>query len=117
VAMQPDPLVSVIIPSYNHARYIATAVESVLAQTYSNIEVIVVDDGSSDDTEAVVTPFLRNERVRALFNRENRGQSSVIKQGLEMASGDFVSFLPSDDWYLPDKTRWEVGRFLSLPRD
>ena len=106
------PLVSVIIPSYNHAQYIETAIESVLGQTYSNLELIIVDDGSSDNSHEVIRKYESDPRVTAILNSENRGQSYVFNRALEVAQGDFVSLLPSDDWYLPEKTERQVGKFL-----
>lgn len=110
--MTEKPLVSVIIPSYNHAQYIKTAIESVLAQTYPNIELIIVDDGSTDDSHDVIRQYENNPRVSVILNSENRGQSAVFNQALELARGEFVSLLPSDDWYLPEKTERQVAKFL-----
>jgi len=108
------PKVTTIIPSYNHAQYIEQAMQSVLDQDYSNIELIVVDDGSTDDSHEVIRNFCdKHNNVIAILNGENRGQSAVLNQGLAKASGDFVQFLPSDDWYLPEKSALQVERFLS----
>lgn len=104
-------LVSVVIPSYNHAQYISTAIESVLAQTHGRWELIVVDDGSRDDTERALTPYMQNDRIRIILNKENRGQSFVVNQALAIANGEFVCFLPSDDWYLPEKLELQVAKF------
>ncbi|HSX59236.1 MAG TPA: glycosyltransferase [Tahibacter sp.] len=106
-----NPLVSVIIPSYNHARYIGRAIDSVLAQTYAPIELIVIDDGSRDDSAAVIAGLAQRHGFRAVLNPENRGQSHVVNQALDLCRGEFVCFLPSDDWYLPDKTRLQVDKF------
>lgn len=106
-----NPLVSVIIPSYNHARYIERAIDSVLAQTYAPIELIVIDDGSRDDSAALIESLARRHGFRAVLNPLNRGQGHVVNQALELCRGEFVGFLPSDDWYLPDKTRLQVARF------
>ena len=110
--MNQQPLVSVIIPSYNHAQYIETAIKSVLGQTYSNIELIIVDDGSSDNSHEVIRKYESDPRVTAILNSQNRGQSYVFNRALEVARGDFVSLLPSDDWYLPEKTERQVDKFL-----
>lgn len=106
------PLVSIIIPSYNHAQYIGNAIESVLNQTYPNIELIVIDDGSRDDSHAVIRSYADDPRVTAILNTENRGQSYVFNRALEVAKGTLVSLLPSDDWYLPRKTELQVAKFL-----
>ena len=112
--MIDNPLVSVIIPSYNHAKYIEQAMQSVLDQDYPNIQLIVVDDGSKDDSHAVISTFAaRNTQVEIILNSENRGQSAVFNQGIARAKGEFIQLLPSDDWYLPHKTRLQVEKFLS----
>lgn len=108
-----NALVSVIIPSYNHARYIERAIDSVLAQTYAPIELIVIDDGSRDDSHAVIGARAQRDGFRAVLNAQNRGQGHVVNQALDLARGEFVCFLPSDDWYLPDKTRLQVQRFAA----
>lgn len=106
-----NPLVSVIIPSYNHARYIERAIASVLAQTYSPIELIVVDDGSRDGSPELLATLAQRHGFRAVLNPQNRGQGHVVNQALDLCRGEFVCFLPSDDWYLPHKTQVQVDRF------
>ncbi len=95
------PLISVIIPAYNQADYLAAAVHSVLDQTYRNIEVIVVDDGSTDQTAEIGQSFA-DPRVR-YFHQENRGLSGARNTGIRNARGDYLSYLDSDDLFLPDK--------------
>ena len=107
------PLVTTIIPSYDHARYVGNAIESVLAQDYPNVELIVIDDGSSDGSHDVIRAYAHDPRVTAILNTENRGQSFVFNRALEASTGAFVQLLPSDDWYLPHKTRLQVERFLA----
>lgn len=94
-------LVSVIIPAYNQGHFLAEAVNSVLAQTYPLFEVIVVDDGSTDNT-AVVAQSFTDPRVRYVY-KKNGGLSSARNEGLRHAQGDFISFLDSDDCFLPEK--------------
>lgn len=109
-----EPRVTTIIPSYNHAQYIEQAMQSVLDQDYPNIQLIVVDDGSKDDSHAVIRAFAeRNPQVEIILNIENRGQSAVLNQGIARAQGQFIQLLPSDDWYLPHKTRLQVEKFLA----
>ncbi len=74
------PPVTVIIPSYNHARYISTAIDSVLTQTYNNIDLIVVDDGSTDESHAVLREYDQTPNMTTIINTENRGQSAAINQ-------------------------------------
>lgn len=100
------PLVSVIIPAFNTARYIAEAIESVLAQTYSRHEIIVSDDGSTDKTREVLEPF--KEKVRYLY-QENRGVSAARNLGVRFAKGDLIAFLDADDVWLPRRLEKQMG--------
>lgn len=112
-----QPLVTVIIPSYNHSAYIAQAIDSVLEQTYQNIEVIVVDDASADDTRQVLESYRDNPKVRYVINDVNKGQSAVFNQGLAMAGGKYICLLPSDDWYLENKIASQVAKFMESDPD
>ena len=94
-----SPEVSIIVPVYNQADVLPTALESCLSQTYQSIEIIVVDDGSPDDVVGAVKPFGRKVR---LIQQENRGLSSARNTGLSEARGEFVKFLDADDWLLPE---------------
>ena len=102
-----DPLVSVVIPAYNRADTVGRAVDSALAQTLDDIEVLVVDDGSTDDTAAVVEGY-DDPRVRLLSHDGNRGRSAARNTGIEAAHGEFVAFLDSDDQWLPAKLARQV---------
>lgn len=93
------PLVSVVIPAYNAALWIAETLESVLAQTFQDFEVIVVDDGSTDDTAAVVARFARVRCIRT----PNGGQASARNVGIRAAQGEYVAFVDADDLWSPDK--------------
>jgi glycosyltransferase involved in cell wall biosynthesis len=107
-----DGLVSVVIPAYNRAYCIAAAVESALAQTYRAVEVVVVDDGSTDDTTAVVAErFGGDPRVR-LVRQKNGGVAAARNRGFREASGDFIALLDSDDTWLP----WKLEAQLALMR-
>ena len=97
------PLVSIIVPAYNQSHYLEAAVQSALAQTYADVEVIVVDDGSTDDTRAVAQR-LTDSRVRYVY-QENRGLPAARNTGIRHARGSLLSFLDSDDLFLPDKVR------------
>lgn len=108
------PIVSVVIPSYNHAQYVENAIRSVKEQTYPNWELIIVDDGSVDSTPDVLWRLEKDERITVVCNPVNRGQSAVVNQALAMTKGDFVCFLPSDDWLLPRKLELQVARFQEL---
>lgn len=111
------PLVTVIIPSYNHAQYIRTAIDSVLAQTYENLELIIVDDGSRDDSHAVISEYSDHPKVATILNTQNRGQSAVLNQALAVSHGKYVALLPSDDWFLPEKTALQVAKMEACDDD
>lgn len=106
------PLVSVVIPTYNQARYLETSIESVLAQTYPAVELIVVDDGSTDATPSILSRY--GDAIRAI-RQENRGAASALNRGIREARGDFICWLSSDDVLLPGKTAAQVDAFLAEP--
>ena len=105
-------LVSIIIPVFNREKHIRQAIESALAQTYGNKEIIVVDDGSRDGTAKIVKTF--GSSVRYTF-RENGGPAAARNTGLGWASGDYIAFLDSDDVWLPDKLSVQVGYLRQHP--
>jgi glycosyltransferase involved in cell wall biosynthesis len=107
-----EGLVSVVIPTYNRARYIAETLESVLAQAYAPVEVVVVDDGSTDDTRAVVERYV--PAVTYVW-QENAERGAARNRGLALARGEFVAFLDSDDVWLPGKLEREVELLRRRP--
>ena len=92
--------ISVILPVYNSQKFIKKAIESVLDQTFSDFELIIVNDGSTDSTLDIIRDF-KDKRIR-LLNQSNQGPGAARNNALEMADGDYVMFLDSDDWYSPD---------------
>lgn len=104
--------ISCIIPTYNSARFIAETIDSVFAQTVGMYEVLVVDDGSTDDTKSVVDSF--EGRVRWL-RQENSGPGAARNNGVRNTTGDFIAFLDSDDIWTPDKTEKQLARFAARP--
>lgn len=98
--MKPSKLVSVIIPTYNRAHTICRAIDSVIRQTHSFTEVIVVDDGSTDETPAVLRRY--GDRIRVVV-QQNCGPSIARNRGIALATGHVVAFLDSDDYWLPTK--------------
>ena len=103
--MSAIPRVSVIIPSFNRAHCIAGSVESVLAQTFQDLEVIVVDDGSTDDTQEVLARF--GNRVRVI-RQENGGVSAARNAGIRAARADWIAFQDSDDTWRPEKLQTQI---------
>lgn len=95
------PLVSVIMRAYNQARYLEGAIQSVLDQTFTDFELIIVNDGSTDSTEAILNKYQYNERIRVI-NQENMGRGVAGNVGLESAKGVFIAFLDSDDLWERD---------------
>lgn len=96
------PLVSIIIPVYNTAQYLIRCVDSALAQTHKNIEVIAIDDGSTDGCYDLLTKHFGKHPCMTILSQSNRGVSSARNYGLNVAKGEFVCFLDSDDWLEPD---------------
>ena len=107
-------LVSTIICAYNYGRYVGEAIESVLSQGVADHEVIVVDNGSTDDTPALLARY-RDPRLRMIRVAENRGPGSGMNIGLEAAQGDFLTFLDADDRWRPGKLRRELAIMESEP--
>ncbi|HEV3470614.1 MAG TPA: glycosyltransferase [Pyrinomonadaceae bacterium] len=101
-------LVSVIVPTYNYARFIGEMIESLLRQTYARWECVIVDDGSADDTQEVVARFAASDRRIRYFRQENRGQPGALNTGLRLAAGDYVQFLDADDLLGPRKLEAHV---------
>ena len=108
------PRVSVVIASYNHERFVRQAVESVLGQTFGDIEVCITDDGSSDATPDIIAG-IRDERVRFKRLERNSGISAALNDAIRRSSGEFVAELNSDDYFLPDKIAIQVGVLESNP--
>lgn len=108
----PRPLVSVVLPAYNVASHVGEAIRSVLAQGYPNLELIVVDDGSKDDTAAVVARDFPQVR---LFRKENGGAATARNRGMREARGEYVAFLDSDDVWLPGKLNAQMAYLLAHP--
>jgi glycosyltransferase involved in cell wall biosynthesis len=102
-------LVSVIIPTYNREKFLQEAVNSVLNQTYKNLEIIIVDDGSTDNTRAVVENYLKDKRVKYFFQK-NKGHSVARNTGIINATGKYIMFLDDDDYYFP----YSVDKLLTF---
>jgi Glycosyltransferases, probably involved in cell wall biogenesis len=108
--MMMTPLISVIIPNYNYSKYLREAIESVLEQTYPNIEVIVVDDGSKDNSKEILESY--EGKIKTVFQK-NQGVSAARNNGAAISSGEFLAFLDADDVWFPTKIEKQVQKFLS----
>ena len=106
--MSFDPKVSIIIPVYNGSNYLREAIDSALAQTYKNIEVIVVNDGSDDGgkTESIAKSY-RN-KIRYIY-KKNAGVSTALNAGILAAEGEYISWLSHDDVYIPNKLEVQIN--------
>ena len=107
-------IVSVILPTYNRANYIKDAIESVLNQSYKNIELIIIDDGSTDNTEEVISPFLKDNRIKCI-KQENSGAAAARNRGLALKTGKYVAFIDSDDIWEKDKLEIQLAVMDALP--
>jgi glycosyltransferase involved in cell wall biosynthesis len=105
-------LVSIIIPTYNRASYIQKALDSVFKQTYRDFEVIVIDDGSSDNTKEVLQKY--GNRIRYSY-QDNHGISHARNTGIRNSKGDYIAFLDSDDYWLPEKLNRQIELFHTNP--
>lgn len=108
--------ISVIIPTYNRGHLILNSIGSVLNQTYKNIEVLLIDDGSSDDTENIINN-LEDKRIRYIKLNKNKGASNARNIGIKLASGKYISFQDSDDFYHYDKIEKQYKNLIKKKSD
>ncbi len=110
--MKTKSLVSIIIPTYNRAWILSQAIDSVLNQTYCDRELIVIDDGSTDNTQKLLATY--GEKIQVIL-QENKGVSAARNRGIEAASGEYIALLDSDDEWLPEKLKSQVEFFKENP--
>lgn len=109
-----EPLVSVIVPVYKVGKYLDKCVESIVEQTYKNLEIILVDDGSPDNCPAMCDKWAERDSRIKVIHKQNGGVSSARNVGIDAAQGEFIGFVDSDDWLEPDmydclvKTHWNT---------
>ncbi|WP_312009326.1 glycosyltransferase family 2 protein, partial [Shouchella clausii] len=109
--------VSIIIPAYNAERYISNCIESLLDQTYDDIEIIIVNDGSEDSTKDIVDKYAAVDKRIIAVHLENGGVSTARNKGLEISSGSYVTFVDSDDWVEPDMLSFAVNKIEETKAD
>lgn len=114
--MDSTPLVSIVIPAFNVASVISETLNSVLAQTYANYEVLIADDGSTDDTIGVVQPYCRRDARFRLISRTHVGLSETRNAAMKETAGEFIAFLDSDDVWFPEKLAVQIAAFRENPR-
>ena len=113
--MNVQPIVSIIIPCYNTAQYLGEAVASALGQTYTDFELLIIDDGSTDATREISSCFLSDRRVR-YFRQDNRGLSAARNKGIELSRGEFIALLDADDVWEPEKLASQLSLFDTMPK-
>lgn len=106
------PLVTILINNYNYDRYLAEALDSALAQTWQPLEIIVVDDGSTDNSRDILGTY--RDKIRIIF-KENGGQASAFNAGIKEAKGEIICFLDSDDYWYPNKVEKVVAKYQQAP--
>ncbi|QGJ70496.1 Glycosyltransferase [Planctomycetales bacterium 10988] len=113
-SLQPHlPLVSIVIPAYNHAKYLLKAIESVTAQTYPSVEIIVINDGSTDSTAEILNHF-NHPRVQ-IIHQANCGQAETLNRGWKLAKGEYLGYLSADDQLTPQAIETSVQVFKDNP--
>ena len=110
-----NSLVAIIIPTFNTGKYIKEAVDSAINQTYKNKEIIVVDDGSTDNTKEILDIYIQDNKIKYIY-QENKGLAGARNTGIKAANGDYIAFLDSDDIFLPNKIEKQI-EFLENNRD
>lgn len=109
---QNAPLISCIVPVFNGERYLREALDSIFAQTYGTLEILVADDGSTDGTPGIVAAF--GDRLRYL-RQDNQGPAAARNLGIRSATGEFIAFLDADDLWHPEKLERQMARFRARP--
>jgi teichuronic acid biosynthesis glycosyltransferase TuaG len=111
------PAISVIMPAFNAGKYIGEAIESVLSQTYCDWELLIINDGSTDNTQTIIDTFInRDSRIRSLY-QENAKQSKARNLGIQHAKGEYIAFLDSDDIMFPDRLSYQIQLLVNSEFD
>jgi glycosyltransferase involved in cell wall biosynthesis len=111
------PLITVLIGCFNQFEYIEDAIESVFNQTYTNWEIIIIDNGSTDGSHKLLQKYRTNPKVRLMLHEKNESCSKRLNEGVKLANGEFISQLPGDDYLLPEIFEKEIKCFESLSRE
>lgn len=108
-----DNLVSIILPNYNYAVYLKQCIDSVLHQTYQNIELIIIDDASEDGSLFILQQYSVDRRVKILRNKKNCGVSICRNRGIELSKGEYICFIDADDYWFPEKIECQVKSLVN----
>jgi glycosyltransferase involved in cell wall biosynthesis len=114
IELKRSPLVSVVIPTYNHRAFVLDTLASVFRQRFTDYEIVVVNDGSPDDTAELLRPLVSSGRIRYI-DQANAGQAAARNRGITEARGTFVALLDDDDLWPPDKLEWQVAALVASP--
>lgn len=115
-----NPLVTIVIPSYNHSKYVINSIQSIIDQDYDNIELLVIDDGSTDNSVEVISNFIECNKISDRFyrfkfiHRENKGLCATLNEGLKWSNGLYFSPFASDDIALPYKISYLVEKYITV---
>ena len=112
--MKKNLKISVIIPVYNSAKYLATCLDSVIFQTYQNLEILCINDGSTDNSSDILQDYAKKDKRIKIFNTNHAGAAYARNYGMQQASGDYLSFVDSDDWLLLDLYDVFVSKIMTL---
>lgn len=100
--MDQMPLISVIVPVYNTQKYLSKCIESLINQSYRHLQIVIIDDGSTDNSQSLCDAYAEQDSRVTVVHKKNQGVSSARNLGIELAHGDYISFIDSDDWLEPD---------------
>lgn len=112
--MKLQPAISIILPAYNAAAFVVKAVNSILQQTYRDFELIIINDGSTDATEALIQPLLVDQRIRYI-SRENKGLIATLNEGIALARADYIARMDADDIAMPERLAKQLAFLMSQP--
>ncbi|MES2278856.1 MAG: glycosyltransferase family A protein [Bacteroidota bacterium] len=112
----PKPLISVIMPAFNAAEYMAESIDTVICQTFTDWELIVINDGSTDDTEAIAHKYVAADARIKLINQTNKKLSAARNAGIQAATGPWIAFLDADDLWMPEKLALQIQSANTCPQ-
>ncbi len=113
--MKTNPIVSVIVPIYNNDRYLDNCIKSIIGQTYQNLEIILIDDGSTDNSDKIINNYAKKDSRIKTIHQKNAGQSAARNRGLKIATGDYISFVDGDDKIKPNFIEKLLQPYLDNP--